>query len=198
MISLYDIKPAFQKRLQPLLKKLRDWGVTPNQLTLAAVLLSLAMGYAFLQYKEHRIVLLIIPFAYLFRMALNALDGMMARQFQMQSKLGELLNEFGDVISDLAIILPLSIVPGLDTRIVIAFAILAVLNEFAGVMGRAIGGERYYDGPMGKSDRAFMISIFCLVFYFWPELENYANIVFLIATALVIISTTIRLKKAIK
>ena len=34
--------------------------------------------------------------------------------------------------------------------------VLAVLTEFAGVLGPMIGASRRYDGPLGKSDRAFV------------------------------------------
>jgi CDP-diacylglycerol--glycerol-3-phosphate 3-phosphatidyltransferase len=33
---------------------------------------------------------------------------------------------------------------------------LAILSEFAGVLGPAIGASRRYDGPLGKSDRALV------------------------------------------
>jgi len=37
-------------------------------------------------------------------MALNAIDGMLAREHHMQSKLGAILNELGDVVSDTVLI----------------------------------------------------------------------------------------------
>ena len=95
MISVYKIKPAFQKVLQPVLRGLHKIGVTANQLTIVAIILSCAMGYGFLQYQTYHVALLIIPIGLLLRMALNALDGMMARQYNMQSQLGEVLNELG-------------------------------------------------------------------------------------------------------
>ena len=98
MISVYKIKPAFQKLLQPVLKTLHSIGVTANQLTLAAIALSVGLGYMFLHYEEYLVILLLLPAGLLLRMALNALDGMMARQFNMQSRLGEILNELGDVV----------------------------------------------------------------------------------------------------
>ena len=33
---------------------------------------------------------------------------------------------------------------------------LSALVEMAGVLGQASGGERRHDGPLGKSDRAFV------------------------------------------
>ena len=40
MVSVYDVKPGFQKLLRPLVKLLARSGVTANQVTIAAVLLS--------------------------------------------------------------------------------------------------------------------------------------------------------------
>ncbi len=134
MISIYKIKPAFQKLLQPFLNGLHKAGVTANQLTLAAIFLSIAMGYAVYNYQKFPILLLFVAFGYLLRMALNALDGMMATQFNMKSKLGEVLNELGDVISDTVIILPFVIIPGINPIVVVLFAILAIINEYAGVL----------------------------------------------------------------
>ena len=45
--TTYDLKPAFQRLLMPLLKRLRNAGVTPNALTWMAIVLSGGLGYAF-------------------------------------------------------------------------------------------------------------------------------------------------------
>lgn len=198
MISVYQLKPAFQNLLQPVLKYLRQRGVTANQLTLAAVVLSAGLGVLFLFHAELPAALLLVPLGLLLRMALNALDGMMARQYNMQSKLGEVLNETGDVVSDLFLIFPLAVIPGIDTRIVAAFAVLAVLNEFGGLLGRALGGARRYEGPMGKSDRALLLGLFCLVYYFWSGLATYADWIFGAACLLLVLSTFTRLKKSLQ
>ena len=197
MLSVYNLKPVFQKLLQPILHALYKIGVTANQLTISAVILSCLMGFGFLQYHTLYLGILIIPFGLLLRMALNALDGMMARQYDMQSQLGEILNEIGDVVSDIAIIFPFVILPGINPVIIILFGVLAILNEFAGILSKAIGKERRYDGPMGKSDRALVIGIFCLVFFFWSDVTYYGDWIFGIASALVLVGTIIRLYKAL-
>ena len=197
MFSVYNLKPVFQKLLQPILHALYKIGVTANQLTISAVILSCLMGFSFLQYHTLYLGILIIPFGLLLRMALNALDGMMARQYDMQSQLGEILNEIGDVVSDIAIIFPFVILPGINPVIIILFGVLAILNEFEGILSKAIGKERRYDGPMGKSDRALIIGIFCLVFFFWSDVTYYGDWIFGIASALVLAGTIIRLYKAL-
>jgi CDP-diacylglycerol--glycerol-3-phosphate 3-phosphatidyltransferase len=40
--------------------------------------------------------------------------------------------------------------------------ILSIVSEMAGVIAVQIGAKRHYDGPMGKSDRAFLFGIISL------------------------------------
>ena len=197
MISVYNIKPKFQQLLKPVLEKLYKAGITANQITIAAIVFSMALGIGF-WFHPYGKMFLIIPAGLFFRMALNALDGMMARNYNMQSKIGEVLNEFGDVVSDLFIYLPLIKLSGVEWQVVVGFAVLAVLNEFAGVLAKIVGGERRYDGPMGKSDRAFLVGLICLIYYFYPPINLYISYVFAIAILLLFISTFSRLKNSLK
>ena len=92
-------------------------------------------------------------------MALNAIDGMLAREFGQQSVLGAYLNELCDVIADSALFLPFALLPGVTPLGVIVVTLLAVVVEYAGAMGPLVGAARRYDGPMGKSDRAFAFGV---------------------------------------
>lgn len=89
-------------------------------------------------------------------MALNAMDGMLAREHNQQTPLGAFLNELTDVASDAALYLPFALVlPGNPVWVGVVI-VLAGISEFAGVLGATVGASRRYDGPMGKSDRAFV------------------------------------------
>ncbi len=198
MLSVYNLKPGFQKKLTPVCNYLFQKGVTANQITIASIFLSALIGGLFLLHPDHRFTLLIVPLGLLLRMALNAIDGMIARRYDMQSRLGEVLNEAGDVISDLMIIFPLIIIPQIHSYVIIVFAVLAMLNEYAGILGKALGGERRYEGPMGKSDRALLISIFSIFLFFLPHLAVAGNWIFSIASLLLLLSTWIRLKKSVE
>ena len=198
MISTYKIKPAFQKLLMPLLVLLRKCGFTPNLLTVLAIILSLGLGYVFSEASTNETFYLYVALGLLFRMMLNALDGMMARIYNLQSISGEILNEVGDIVSDVAIFYPLLLIEELDFGLSFGFIILSIINEFSGVLAKSISGERRYDGPMGKSDRASLVGVLCLLFYFGFEVGPYLNYVFGVAIFMVIISTLIRLKNAIK
>ena len=155
MPSVYDLKPKFQALLRPITGGLARAGVTANQVTLTAMLLSFATGAAIF-YCRNRRVLLLLPIVLFVRMALNAIDGMLAREHDQKTALGAILNELGDVFSDSALYLPLAILPMFDGALVILIVLFAVISEMTGVVATQIGASRRYDGPMGKSDRAFV------------------------------------------
>ncbi|MER8949560.1 CDP-alcohol phosphatidyltransferase family protein [Mesorhizobium sp. M0185] len=161
MPTLYALKPAFQARLRPLADGLARAGVTANQITLLAAALSLATGLAVAALAGHRAVFLLMPLVLFTRMALNAIDGMLAREHGQASKLGMYLNELCDVVSDLALILAFAVI--FPVWGVVAFAMAAMIAEFAGVLGIAAGTGRNYAGPSGKSDRALALGILAVL-----------------------------------
>ncbi|MFY7990940.1 MAG: CDP-alcohol phosphatidyltransferase family protein [Fluviicola sp.] len=194
MISIYNIKPKFQQLLRPVLERLHRWGVTANAITVWALILSSVCGTVFYFYPISAFYW-IYPIVLFVRMALNALDGMMARTYNQQSKIGEVLNEIGDVLADVCLFLPLVVLPGIHPMAIVLFVVLGVINEFAGILGKALGGDRRYEGPMGKSDRAFVVGASLLILLFYPLAAAWLTYVFLGATALLILSTFVRLKK---
>ena len=197
MISVYQLKPKFQQLLQPVLLRFKKWGFTPNGLTILALILSIATGI-FCYFGPIQIALLLLPLFLLFRMALNALDGMMARQFNLQSKKGAVLNEIGDVFSDLVLYYPLvKLFEIKDHEWIWCYLLLSVINEFAGLLGQALGGERRYDGPMGKSDRALVVGVLSMLFFFNVPINGYLTWIWLVVFCLLIWSTLKRLRNAV-
>jgi CDP-diacylglycerol---glycerol-3-phosphate 3-phosphatidyltransferase len=163
MPTLYSIKPAFQNLLRPLVGHMVKAGMTANQVTLGAAALSVAGGIAMAVFAANPGIFWIVPVILFVRMALNAIDGMMAREFGQASKLGAYLNEIGDVVSDVALILPFALVAPFGAAGVVAFAIAALLVEYAGVLGTMVGAGRIYDGPFGKSDRALALGVLAVL-----------------------------------
>jgi CDP-diacylglycerol--glycerol-3-phosphate 3-phosphatidyltransferase len=198
MASIYQLKPAFQRLLQPLLQLCARLGITPNQVTILALLLSILGGITVWNASLHPYLLLSIPVILLVRMALNALDGMLARTYQQSTPLGEILNEVGDIISDTALYLPFIVIVQNSSQSVLLiclFVLLGTLSEFCGVLAKSMIGIRRYDGPMGKSDRAFVISLYALSLYFLPVwTQQNSSIVFAVLNSLLLLSCANRLK----
>ena len=197
MPSVYDLKPRFQNLLRPLMRGLARIGLTPNAVTLTALVGSVAVGAAVSQAGQHAWLLLLLPVWLFTRMALNAIDGMMARELGMASNLGAVLNELGDALSDLGLYLPLAFVSEAGRWPVVAFAIGAVLTEFCGVTSRALGASRRYDGPMGKSDRAFVVGALGLVTFITERALAVWPWVFAIAALLALLTCWNRLRRAL-
>ena len=110
MATIYALKPAFQAVLRPAVGRLAAAGVTANQVTIAAMVLSVGWGAVIAATAGAAFALLGLPVVLLLRMALNAIDGMLAREHGQASRLGFFLNETGDVVSDAALYLPLMLV----------------------------------------------------------------------------------------
>lgn len=161
--SIYQLKPRFQQLLRPTLDSLARAGVTPNQVTLGAMALSLAYGIALALAPASAALWYGLPAFLLLRMALNAIDGMLATATGNKTPLGALLNEMCDQVSDAALYLPFALAAGIQPALVVLVVVAALLAEFAGVLAQAIGAPRGFEGPMGKSDRAFAFGVIGLL-----------------------------------
>ncbi len=107
---------------------------------------------------EHRGWILLPVFLFV-RMALNAMDGMLAREHGQQSRLGAVLNELTDVISDAALTLPFATLPGWNPSLGCRRDLFRRAHGDGGYTGTTIGSTRRYDGPFGKSDRALALGV---------------------------------------
>ena len=155
-MSLHTLKPQFQATLRPFAHALAGIGVTANQVTIASALVSVAVGALVGGMASDPGWFLIIPLWMFARMAFNAVDGIIARECGGKSRLGAYLNELSDVVSDTALYLPFALLPPFSPLWIGVVIVLALLSEFAGALGPLIGASRRFDGPMGKSDRAFV------------------------------------------
>src|SRR5260221_1117593 len=153
-MTVYALKPRFQGVLRSLVATMPRIGVTANGVTLLAALGSVLVGAATIAGVDARPTFLLIPAWLLVRMSLNAVDGMLAREWNQKSVLGGYLNEIGDIVSDAALYAPFAFVAPFSPSAIGLVIVLSIVTEFAGALGPAMGASRRYDGPMGKSDRA--------------------------------------------
>ena len=163
MATIYDLKPKFQACLRPLAAWLVGAGVSANAVTITALLLSVAQGLWLVLQPGAVLPLLILPVTLLLRMALNAIDGIMAKEHGQASVPGALLNELSDVIADAALYLPFALIAGLNPALVVLVVVAGVIGEMAGALGPMVNARRRYDGPLGKSDRAFAFGLLAVL-----------------------------------
>ena len=159
-MTIYALKSRFQGLLRPFVALLERIGIRANHVTVAACVVSIAVGFALI--AAPRAWFALVPVWMFLRMALNAVDGMLARECGQKSALGGYLNELTDVVSDAALYLPFAFVPPFNWMSVGAVIFLSALTEMTGVVAVMTGASRRYDGPMGKSDRAFVFSLLAI------------------------------------
>jgi CDP-diacylglycerol--glycerol-3-phosphate 3-phosphatidyltransferase len=196
-ITIYDLKPRFQGLLRPLVRRLAAAGITANQVTTLAMLVSIAVG-AFVWLRAESIwPFLLLPLWLFLRMALNAIDGMLAREFGQQSALGAYLNELSDVVSDAALYLPFAQLAPFGITSVGLVILLAALSEMAGALGPMVGAPRRYDGPMGKSDRAFVFGALALYVGLGGSLSGGAYWIMPVISVLIAINIWNRVRRGV-
>lgn len=197
-MTVYAAKPAFQKLLRPLAYRLADAGVSANAVTLSAMFLSVALGagLAVNILGGGHWVFFLLPLFLLIRMALNAIDGLIARERNQASRLGAYLNELGDVVSDSALYLPFALLPfGWPAAVLVG---LSAAGELAGVLGQVAGGTRRYDGPLGKSDRALWLSLLALILGFGISVGIWLTIVIAVLCVLATLTIVNRVHRGLK
>ncbi|GAF53865.1 alpha/beta fold hydrolase [Psychrobacter sp. JCM 18900] len=175
-MSLYQLKTQFQNQLRPISNTLVEQNITANQVTVSAVLLSIGTAYIIAKpAAEQQRLWLLLPSSLFVRMALNAIDGMMAREHGQASTLGAVLNEVGDMVADTALLASLTphinnkewqnLTANLPTNIstsqhhITALIALSIGTELLGVTSNTMLGVRANQGPLGKSDRAFLLGV---------------------------------------
>ncbi|HUP55997.1 MAG TPA: CDP-alcohol phosphatidyltransferase family protein [Bdellovibrionota bacterium] len=165
-MTTYALKSGFQNLLRPISNALLGAGVTPNQVTVATMGASIAMAVVVAVFHAQGWPYLALPLFFFVRMALNAIDGLMAKEGNLMTPLGAFLNELGDVVSDGALFLAFLFDPRVPAPLLLAFVFGAFLTELAGVTAVQVGARRRYDGPMGKSDRVILIGALAILLGF--------------------------------
>ena len=137
--------------------------ITPNILTIAALLASAAAGILFY---------LRLEFWGIVAVALNAfcdmMDGAVAREMKIQSLRGDFLDHAVDRYADIFIICGI-FAGGLVPWQIGVFALTGVLmSSYLGTQAQAVGVGRYYGGLLGRADRLVLILVVGVIGLVFP------------------------------
>ena len=169
-MDLYRSKNAIVRGLDPVVARLERLGVTPDAVTLAAIPVGVLAGALLLLSPTAPVALLGVPVLAALRLVLNLLDGALARRTGLMHPRGELYNELGDRLADVAFLAPVAFLPGADRTTVLLGVAGAIFASFAGIVPRAAGGERIYRGVLSKPGRMILLSVFAVAaFVVGPE-----------------------------
>lgn len=194
-MTIYDLKPAFQNLLRPMVRSIWKKGITPNQITLVTCLMSVAFGL-FL-YLSVDIYFYLLPLFFFVRMAFNAIDGMLAKEHDLKTKAGAILNEVTDVISDGFLYFAFARFNFINFNLLFLVIFFAVLTEVTGLSALLIGAPRQFAGPMGKSDRAFIFSVMAILISFGVISSTVMTAILSVISLLLIVTIVNRAKKSL-
>lgn len=161
--SLFFFKPRFQKALRPLTNVLANAGVSANRVTILGIVGSILISAILLCFNSYPAIFYLLPVWLIIRMAFNTVDGLLAMEHGQKSRLGGILNEGGDMLSDLFLAMPLALINPAGHNAFFLLMALAIVSESAGIAGLWFGGQRCDYGPFGKTDRA--IAFGCLALW---------------------------------
>lgn len=173
--------------------------LTPNQVSVGSVIVAAVgaaglVASAFTEEAVRAAVLAVAAVCIPLRLLLNMLDGMLAVEKGMHSPVGEIYNELPDRIAD-ALLLGAAgvagsgvVVPaGLDVGLLLGLlaAVLAVLTAYIRTLGAALGTRNFFDGPLAKPHRMWLLMAACLLDAAEPWLPWSSGWVMLVAAGVI-------------
>jgi phosphatidylglycerophosphate synthase len=161
-VDLYRSKSAIVRGMSPVVAWMARVGISPDAVTLGAVPVGLLAAACLLGSTVAPPLLLAVPVLAALRLVLNLLDGALARQTGRMHPRGELYNELGDRLADIAFLVPVAFLPGANQPTVLLGVLGAVFASFAGLAPRAAGGDRIYRGILSKPGRMVLVSVFAV------------------------------------
>jgi CDP-diacylglycerol---glycerol-3-phosphate 3-phosphatidyltransferase len=161
--SLTFLKPRLRALVRPLAARLANAGITANQVTLASLFGSIAVGGVLCANPGNTALFALLPLWLPVRTVCAALDGTLAIEFGQKSRPGGILNEVGDIVSDIALFLPLAFVQPFPAKSIVFLITLIICAEIAGIIGPVLGSDRRLEGPLGKADRSIILIVLGVV-----------------------------------
>ena len=152
---------AWAKALASALVRLR---VSPNLISLFSIVFAAVAAAGFFlsgrtfDAKERLLWLVVAAAGIQLRLLCNLLDGMVAVEGKMGSKVGEIYNDFPDRIADPLIIVPAGYAIGMPWLGWLA-GLLAVMTAYVRVLGGSMGVPQDFRGPMAKPHRMATLTV---------------------------------------
>jgi phosphatidylglycerophosphate synthase len=164
-------------------KLLVRFGISPNFISVAGMLCGIAGGTALagtIAASSWSAALWILAGLCVFlRLVANMLDGMVAIEGRMASRLGELFNEIPDRIADSAILIGLGYSAGGHVVLGYLAALAAMFTAYVRAAGRVAGAPQDFCGPMAKPHRMAVVIGVAMISAFLPptRLPEFALVV---------------------
>lgn len=155
--------------LEPSASALARIGLTPNKVSILSLLFAFCAGVLYYYSLTDRLYLFGAMILVILNSFSDALDGVMARQKDMQSDRGDLLDHVIDRYADTFIICGIFFAGYAHFMIGTAAITGVLITSYMGTQAQAVGGKRDYSGIMGRADRLVLIIIVTAANIIYPH-----------------------------
>ena len=146
------------RALGPFVGAARTVGLSPNGVSVIAFLLAGAAGGVYAVAGRNPLLYLVGAILVFLNGWLDLVDGALAREMDVASAAGDLLDHVLDRYADLVIIVGLA--AGVGEWILGIAAVTGVLmTSYLGTQAQAVGLDRVYGGLLGRADRLALVGI---------------------------------------
>ena len=163
------IKTRSAPWVAPVARAVAGVGFSPNGVSVMGVVISLIGCAGLVWSRDQSVQFRIAAFALAavciqLRLLCNMLDGMIAVELGLKSKVGDLFNEVPDRIEDVAFLLGVGYATGTNIGITLGWtaSILAVTTAYVRLLGGSLGFKQDFCGPFAKPQRMFFLTVTCL------------------------------------
>ncbi|QGN06864.1 CDP-alcohol phosphatidyltransferase family protein [Halorhabdus sp. CBA1104] len=167
-MTLDRLRPLTDRLLEPFVTASVRLGLTPNSVSVLALLVAGGAAGAFSIGPSTPVWYLAGAFLVFLNGLLDLLDGAIARELGTESAAGDLLDHVFDRYADLLLLVGLA--GGIDRWDLGVAAITGVLmTSYLGTQAQAVGLDRVYGGLLGRADRLALTGVAGVAVFVYTE-----------------------------
>ena len=161
-MTLDGLRPLADRVIRPFISGSKRAGLTPDAVSLLALLAAIAAAGSFYLAGETRFAYLLGALLVFCNGMLDLLDGALARELDTSSSAGDLLDHVLDRYADIAVVAGLA--AGIEAFALGFAAVTGVLmTSYLGTQAEAVGLDRVYGGLLGRADRLVLVGLVATV-----------------------------------
>ena len=200
----YDRRPLKSRSLgavQSLAKALAERNIKPNTISLASVVFA-AIGFVALWgtargWPLHHFFLILAAVCIQGRLLCNLVDGLVAVEWDMKQKGGDLFNELPDRVSDALFLVGAGYVAR-NPELGWLCSALAIFTAYVRAFGASLGQPQDFGGPCAKQQRMFLLTVGLILVMVFPLAgldTNILNIVLWVIAAGTAVTAWLRIHR---
>lgn len=157
-MTLDRFRHVAERALDPFVDAARTVGLSPDGVSVIAFLLAVAAGGVYAVAAGQPLLYLVGAILVFLNGWLDLVDGALARELNVASSAGDLLDHVLDRYADLIIIVGLA--AGVGRWALGIVAVTGVLmTSYLGTQAQAVGLDRVYGGALGRADRLALVGL---------------------------------------